>query len=103
MRPPQPSRKKIAEDTLMGLPLNMDTDLLVLMVGMCPSEGTKTLTKAANISGLYGFAESVSEHLNDNLTKAEGLYVAGACKRPMSINDTIQDARAAALTILQNL
>lgn len=92
-----------AEDTLMGLPLNMDTDLLVLMVGMCPSEGTKTLTKAANISGLYGFAESVSEHLNDNLTKAEGLYVAGACKRPMSINDTIQDARAAALTILQNL
>ena len=92
-----------AEDTLMGLPLNMSTDLLVLMVGMCASVGTKALAQAAGIAGDYGFAQSESEHLRDNLTEQEGLFVAGACKRPMSVNDTIQDARAAAITILEKI
>ncbi|MCR4964385.1 MAG: FAD-dependent oxidoreductase [Bacteroidales bacterium] len=92
-----------AEDTLMGLPLNMSTDLLVLMVGMCPSEGTAQLANAAGIAGKYNFAQSVSEHLCDNLTTQEGLFVAGACKRPMSVNDTIQDARATAVTILEKI
>ena len=89
-----------AEDTLMGLPLNMNTDLLVLMVGMCASDGTRQLAKVTGIDGLYGFAQSKDEHLNDNLTSQEGLFVAGSCKRPMSVNDTIQDARSAALTML---
>ena len=92
-----------AEDTLMGLPLNMNTDLLVLMVGMCASEGTARLAQATGIAGDYHFAQSVSEHLQDNLTKQEGLFLAGACKRPMSIQDTIQDARAAAVTILEQI
>ncbi|MBO7491052.1 MAG: CoB--CoM heterodisulfide reductase iron-sulfur subunit A family protein [Bacteroidales bacterium] len=92
-----------AEDTLMGLPLNMTTDLLVLMVGMCASEGTDRLAHAAGIAGKYNFAQSVSEHLKDNLTEQEGLFLAGSCKRPMSIQDTIQDARAAAITILEQI
>ncbi len=92
-----------AEDTLMGLPLNMDTDLLVLMVGMCPSEGTQTLAQAAGIAGPYHFAKSLSEHLTDNCTERKGLFLAGACKRPMSVTDTIQDARAAAVTILEQI
>lgn len=88
-----------AEDTLMGNPMTMNCDLLVLMVGMCASEGTATLSKSAGIDGLYRFAQSLSPHTEDNLTAQPGLFVAGACKRPMSINDTIQDARAAALAI----
>ncbi|MBR4918934.1 MAG: FAD-dependent oxidoreductase [Bacteroidales bacterium] len=89
-----------AEDTLMGLPLNLNTDLLVLMVGMCASDGTKQLSQSAGIDGLYGFAQSKSEHLEDNMTAQEGLFVAGACKRPSSVNDTIQDARAAAVNMM---
>ena len=89
-----------AEDTLMGIPLTMCADLLVLMVGICASEGTATLAKAAGIDGLYRFAQSLSPHLEDNLTTQPGLFVAGACKRPMCIEDTIQDARAAALAML---
>lgn len=92
-----------AEDTLMGLPLNLNTDLLVLMVGMCASEGTKQLAQSAGIDGLYGFAQSKSEHLFDNNTCQDGLFVAGACKRPSSVNDTIQDARAAAINILNSI
>ena len=89
-----------AEDTLMGVPLNMNTDLLVLMVGMCASEGTATLSKCAGIDGLYRFAQSLSPHTEDNLTAQPNLFLAGSCKRPMCIEDTIQDARAAALEIM---
>ena len=91
-----------AEDTLMGLPLKMTTDLLVLMVGMEASEGTRCLAKAAGICGEYGFAQSTDPHLGDNLTGQQGLYVCGACKRPMSINDVVNDGRAAAFAILES-
>lgn len=90
-----------AEDTLMGLPLKMTTDLLVLMVGMEASEGTRCLAKVCGICGDYGFAQSIDPHLGDNLTAEEGLYLCGACKRPMSVNDAVNDGRAAAVAILE--
>ena len=89
-----------AEDTLMGLPLKLTTDILVLMVGMEASEGTRCLAQACGICGDYGFAQSADPHLDDNITAAEGIYVCGACKRPMSINDVVNDGRAAALRIM---
>ena len=88
-----------AEDTLMGLPLKMTADLLVLMVGMEASSGTRCLAKEAGICGDYGFAQSIDPHLGDNLTEQEGLYICGTCKRPMTIADTIADARSAAMVI----
>ena len=88
-----------SEDTLMGLPLKMTTDLLVLMVGMEASCGTKALGKACDISGDYGFIKSVNPHLYDNETGKPGLFAAGTCKRPMSVSDSINDARSAALAI----
>jgi heterodisulfide reductase subunit A len=92
-----------AEDTLIGQPLKMTTDLLVLMVGMEPSEGTKNLAKSCKICGEYGFAQSKGYHLLDNLTSQEGLFLAGTCKRPMSIRETITDARSASLEIIKYL
>ncbi len=89
-----------AEDTLMGLPLKMTTDLLVLMVGMEASEGTRCLAKATGICGDYGFAQTKDPHIDDCLTAQEGLFACGTCKRPMSINDAVNDGRAAALAIL---
>lgn len=90
-----------AEDTLMGLPLKLTTDLLVLMVGMEPSVGTRRLSEACKICGEYGFAQSKEPHLADSLTTQEGLFVCGACKRPMSVNDVINDARAAAWAMME--
>ena len=88
-----------SEDTLMGLPLKMTTDLLVLMVGMEASCGTKALGQACGISGDYGFIKTVAPHLYDNDTGKPGLFAAGTCKRPMSIWDSVNDARAAAIAI----
>jgi len=85
-----------AEDTLVGAPLRMTADLLVLMVGMEPSEGTKKLAFLAQSSGDYGFANSLDRHWHDNLTSQKGFLMAGSCKRPMSIHDAINDGRSAA-------
>ena len=88
-----------SEDTLMGLPLKMTTDLLVLMVGMEASCGTKALGQSCGIGGEYGFIKTISPHLYDNETGKPGLFAAGTCKRPMSIWDSVNEARAAAIAI----
>ena len=92
-----------AEDTLLGVPLKMTTDLLVLMVGMEASCGTRELGKKCGIDGEYGFVKTSSPHLNDNETAEKGLFVAGSCKRPMTINDVLNDARSAACLIEEYL
>lgn len=89
-----------SEDTLIGQPLKMTTDLLVLMVGMEPSQGTRTLADKCAIGGEYNFISTQGPHTNDNLTSVEGLYVAGSAKRPMSVRDTLTDAAAAALAMM---
>ena len=90
-----------AEDTLVGTPLKMTTDFLVLMVGMEASPGTKSLAHKCSIDGPYGFALGKDRFLENNLTTREELFVAGSAKRPMSIADAIADARSAAYTIIE--
>ena len=92
-----------AEDTLVGQQVRFSTDLLVLMVGMEASCGTQKLSKIFGISNEYGFAQSINQHLGDNRTTHEGLFLAGACKRPLCITDSIADARSAAMEILRYL
>lgn len=91
-----------SEDTLIGQPLKMTTDLLVLMAGMEPSKGTRQLASQCGIAGAYGFIASKSPIMSDNRTSVDGLFVAGAAKRPMSIRDTLTDAAAAAYEILSS-
>jgi heterodisulfide reductase subunit A len=88
-----------SENTLMGLPLKMTPDLLVLMTGMEPSEGTKQLAKQCNYEEEYGFFKTLNVISADQKTDKAGLFVAGACKRPMSIPDALADARAAAIEV----
>ena len=81
----------------------MTSDLLVLMVGMEASQGTRQLSTMCHICGEYGFAQSVDPHLHDCQTTAHGLFVAGACKRPMTLSDSINDGRSAAYEIITSL
>ena len=91
-----------AEDTLMGVPVKMSTDLLFLMVGMEASEGTRQIGQSCDLCGDYGFLKSVDPHTQDNHTALPGIYLAGTCKRPLCINDAVNDGRSAALAILSN-
>ena len=89
-----------AEDTLSGRPLKMKTDLIVLLAGMEPSCGTADLGKKIGLEQRMGqFLKPKDEHILSNQSSIEGLFVAGTCTGPMTINETITDARSAAVMI----
>jgi len=88
-----------SEDTLMGLPLKMTPDLLVLMTGMEPSKGTQQLASQCNCEEEYGFFKILNPISADQKTSKEGVFAIGSCKRPMSIPDVLADARAAAIEV----
>jgi heterodisulfide reductase subunit A2 len=92
------------EDTLVGRPLKMKLDLLVLMAGMEMSEGGK---KIAAISGLHTgenrFFAPVDNHFASNKSNIEGVFYAGTCTAPMNITETISHARAAVVEVIDYL
>ncbi len=92
-----------AEDTLSALPMKMTVDILVLMVGIESSASTTELSRQNDIVGEYGFAKSLGLYTSDNLTKKAGLFLAGSCKRPLTLPETVADARSAAVQILNYL
>jgi heterodisulfide reductase subunit A len=92
-----------AEDTLSALPMKMTVDLLVLMVGIESSYSTTELSRQNDVLGLYGFSKSKGLYGDDNLTHKPGLFLAGTCKRPLTLPETFADARSAAVEIVKYL
>jgi len=78
--------------------------LLVLMSGMVTSSGTK---KMIDLLGLETdenrFLQPADRQLKANETGIPGLFLAGTCTSPKSIDETLADSRAAALKILEYL
>jgi heterodisulfide reductase subunit A len=92
------------EDTLAGKPLRMNVDLLILMVGMTPSEGTKKIGRMLGLNFEESFfLKPADMHVYPNMTNIQGVFVAGTCTSPKNIEDTITDARSAALKIAEFL
>jgi heterodisulfide reductase subunit A2 len=90
-----------AEDTLSGRPLKMSVDLLVLMVGFIPSEGTKAIGRMLGLEfGVNRFFKTCDQHTLTNISNVPGVFFAGACTAPKTITNAITDARAAAATIV---
>ena len=81
------------------IPGKMTVDLLVLMIGIEASEGTTRIGEQVGVNGEYNFSKSISLHTADNKTKHQGFFLAGTCKRPLTVPETMADARAAALEI----
>ncbi len=70
-------------------------DLLILSVGMKPSEGTRELAGIANIDlDSHGYARSSTFHPNESSRR--GVFVAGAFLAPMDIPETVMTASSAA-------
>lgn len=91
-----------SEDTLSGRPLKMNVDLIVLMTGMVPSESTTLMGKMLGIHlSEDGFIAHDDVHLANNVTNVPGIFTAGTVSSPMTITDTIADARSAALKIAE--
>ena len=89
-----------AEDTLLGKPLKMKLDLLVLMTGIVSNESNARLSEMLDIpTGEDGFYTPKDTILEPTRAKDNGLFMAGTCTGPKTIPETISEARATAIQV----
>ena len=89
-----------AEDTLSGRPLKMNVDLLILLVGMVAGADTARLCEGFKLErDSSGFIKPRDQHIQRNLSSQQGVFLAGTCTCPMTVGDTIDNARAAAIEV----
>ncbi|MBN2524476.1 MAG: CoB--CoM heterodisulfide reductase iron-sulfur subunit A family protein [Bacteroidales bacterium] len=84
-----------AEDTLSGRPLRMKVDMVVLMVGMEPELSNNNLITDNTVQlDENGFFKSKNIHDHRSCTTHNGIFAAGACLCPMSVSETLENARS---------
>jgi len=89
-----------SEDTLMGMPMEVEVDMVVLATAMVPSEGAAELAKTIGFStDKDGFFQEAHPKLQPVETFSAGVYLAGACQGPKDIPDTVAQASAAAVKV----
>ena len=92
------------EDTLAGRPLKMKLDMLVLMAGMEMSEGGREIAGLGGLkTGENRFFSSPDNHTGSNKSNIAGVFYAGTCTAPMNITETISQARAAVIEVINFL
>jgi heterodisulfide reductase subunit A len=86
-----------AEDTLGSEPVEVETDLVVLSIGLTPSQGTSSLCRTLNISTTPdGFLREAHPKLRPIDTLVEGIFIAGVAQGPKDIPDCVAQASGAA-------
>ncbi len=86
-----------AEDTLLGLPVQLQADGVILMTGMQPA-GEIDCGFTLNHNSMH-FLSDDSLSLNSTSSMEPGLFIAGCCKGPMTLKEAVNDARSAVLAI----
>ncbi len=90
-----------AEDTLSGRPVKMNFDLVVLLVGMTSPKCNVSIAQSLDLPKTNsGFLAPIHQHLSANETRIPGLFLAGTCREPLSLQESITDARAATLKVI---
>ncbi|HEY3375818.1 MAG TPA: CoB--CoM heterodisulfide reductase iron-sulfur subunit A family protein [Candidatus Aquicultor sp.] len=87
-------------DTLAGIPVEMEADLVVLATAATPREDAKEL---ANIVGIttdsYGFINEVHPKLKPIEVARDGIFATGACLSPRDIPHTVAMSSGAAAKV----
>ena len=86
-----------AEDTLLGEPLEVEADLVVLATGIVPRADAQVIAELLKLPrSPDGFFAEAHPKLRPVDTVNDGIYLAGCCQGPKDIPDTIAQAKAAA-------
>jgi heterodisulfide reductase subunit A len=81
----------------MREPGHLEADMIVLSTGMVPAQGSDQLAELFNVETTStGFMKEVDEKVANTVTRAPGVYIAGACTGAKNIPDSIAQAGAAA-------
>ena len=93
-----------AEDTLLGKPLKMNVDMVVLMAGITPSASASKIKDMLELElADDGFFMPFEVPYGSTQTSIPGVFVAGTSTGPKTMENTIIEARAAALNIKEYL
>jgi heterodisulfide reductase subunit A len=91
------------EDTLLNKPLKINADLVVLMVGMEPSATSVSLIQSMKLKqGEDRFIELSDPHLSSQ-SNIPGIFTAGTCTGPKTLEATINNARSTAFQVAEYL
>jgi heterodisulfide reductase subunit A len=84
-------------DTLLGQPVTIEADMVVLASAMRPSEGATRLAQMLNVGvDEFGFLSESHPKLRPVETNAAGVFICGACHAPKDIPEAVAQASAAA-------
>lgn len=84
-------------DTLLGTPVEVHVDLVVLATAMKPQSDAKELSRKLGIStDQYNWFSEAHPKLRPVEVLTDGIYFAGACQYPKDIPDTVAQAGGAA-------
>jgi heterodisulfide reductase subunit A len=86
-----------AEDTLLGTPVEIAVDMVVLGTGLTARRGAERVAQVFGISqSADRFFMEAHPKLRPVATNVDGIFLAGCCQGPKDIPDTVAQASAAA-------
>src|SRR5512139_1259977 len=93
-----------AEDTLLGTPIEINVDMVVLGIGLTARRDAVRVAQIFGISqSADGFFMEAHPKLRPVSTNVDGIFLAGCCQGPKDIPDTVAQASAAAAEVMSLL
>ncbi|SHI72594.1 CoB--CoM heterodisulfide reductase iron-sulfur subunit A family protein [Parasporobacterium paucivorans] len=88
------------EDTLIGKPVTVKADMVILETAMVPARGVEEIVSKLGIS-MDGdhWVQEAHPKLRPVETQTAGIFLAGTCQGPKDIPDTVAQASAAAVKV----
>ena len=88
-------------DTLAGIPVTIEADMVVLATAMYSPPGADRLAQKLGVGyDNYGFLTESHSKLRPVETNSAGVFVCGACQAPKDIPEAVAQASAAAAKVL---
>jgi heterodisulfide reductase subunit A2 len=92
------------EDILLSRIIENPVDMVILSVGLEPSEDTQKLCRILGIpQSEGGWMEEADYNTNPTGTVKGGIFIAGTCQGPKDIPDTVAQGAAAAARVIQSI
>ncbi len=93
-----------AEDTLLGEPIELEADLVILGTGIVPRSDVTEMSRLIKVSqSADGFFSEAHPKLRPVDTASDGIFLAGCAQGPKDIPDTVAQAKAAASSSIEIL
>jgi len=91
----------VAEDTLLGSPIRIPVDMVILCPAMRPRSDTEKVARLLGLGqGSDGFFLERQAKVEPTATSSDGVFVAGCAQSPKDITDTVAQASAASAEVL---